>query len=407
MDSPSVGDPAAARDALAQALDRLDRLAAEQGMTWQLRRDMAFVRMRLGSVLDLLGDHDAALRHLREAIPAFEACQREAPESARSIVDLIDADSHLAQILTRRSDDEGRREEFATAAALTERVLRDQAGDPSVQECRPALHQKLGYLRLNLGDTAGAREVLTRLCDVLEGRHAEHPSDASVSLAIANAQQTLVACAMREGDAGATAEAGRKAASHYRWILERDPSNADVVYSLVYVTDMVGQAFCTARRWEEALAPFTEMSLWLGRLPPALAESADIVRRRLICLANLGECQASLDRLDEAEESLRAALVLARSFASKGTLEDRRLLMACLEYLATILTTKARREEDSVRRRRLLQEAVPAYDEALRLFEDLKTAGVLRPEDQGFADLVTPKRAAAARRLARADAEDG
>lgn len=299
---------------VANALDALDRLAADASNDPELKLELAQAYLRLGDVQGNptkanLGDSDAALFSYGKARALLEELRRAGDSSPKTGLALVRAEISAASVLSvRRKHDEALR--HATQAVSLSESLRNRFPGDETERQLAAAYSSLGDVsRINVD----ARIKALALFDALLARN---PGDADRQRNVALASKYLAASYQ---DTGAPAKALpllRRAESLDRARSNADPSNREAALDLSFDHSMIGFHHLRQGRFDLTYTHYAEALRIRKKLlaeDPADARMKDRVVYMLIRVASVLN---KLGRHDQALRSAQEALLLIESLSA-------------------------------------------------------------------------------------------
>jgi serine/threonine protein kinase len=307
----NTGRLADAKTHLMRELPLVERLAQDFPDRPEHRRQLGRTLMNIGNVLSDQNRAEASEPFLRRAVEVYSPIAAKHPDDVQIRFDLAKAHLNLGELLRTRGDVKQAVDQFLTARALNEALVKASPDKPRYRE----------NLAGNLVNLALAHEV---------------------------------------HDPPRVEETYRTALAMYEKLVADHPDNADYRIGQAVCIRNFGPVLAAAKRTDEAEALYRQ-ALAVLEVKGAAVPTAQWLRVQASVLNNLGQMLTELGR-PEAQQSLRAALaifqgLLARSPASR---EDRHNVAIAENNVGNDLVKLDRRLE-----------AAPFFERSAALFEKL------------------------------------
>ncbi len=284
------GSTAARRLLVAEALQYLDRLAAERRGDAALTREIAEAYRRIGDVQGHpgqpnLGELDAAAASYRKTLDLYAELRRSAPADRDLLAAQATAEHRLADLLWWSQDTPGAVARYRAALALRTALWQEAPDEPGRADALAKSRIALGDVFTWNGDTAAAREEYARALAVLAPVLERAGGDRWL-------RRRLGVCVAKDGNAigwGGDSRAAVARVGEGLAILEavaaEDPLDTEAAQSIVLAHTWIAENRIELEEGSAAVAAYERKwaaaKMWLFReLAGETAPAGEQVRRR-------------------------------------------------------------------------------------------------------------------------------
>jgi tetratricopeptide (TPR) repeat protein len=349
---------------LESALKAYEEFAAETGEREEARAGVAGAYQRVGLIRTLLGqlaEAGAALEHSRDLFAALAA---DFPAVAQYRQDQAFAATRLSEIQMRTGQAPRAEESLRGALALQEQLAAEFPDMPAYRADLAATHSRHGLL-LKRTDRLPEAEQAYRLAIALQGQlAAEYPAVPAFSQHLAHTHNILGILLEDGGRLVEAEQAYRPAIAIQARLVAEFPDSPDhrldlgrSLNNLGLLLKKLGRVKDAEAAYDQALAVHSQLAADFPTLPDYRQHVAQTCNNRATLLRDTG-------RPKEAEEAYRRVLAIHRQLAAEfpTAVDHQNEVAGTMVNLARLLYLG----NDLVAARRLLEEAVPYHQAALR-----------------------------------------
>ncbi|HEV8119066.1 MAG TPA: serine/threonine-protein kinase [Thermoanaerobaculia bacterium] len=279
----NLGDSASALKSYRKALSIAEPLVAADPSDAQARRTVGVIYEKMADVLAWSGSIGAGVSAARRSLGFFEGLAREAPRDAGKQRSLAISHIKVGDISGNPSfpNDGNPREalrQYRFSAAILEDLSKRDPADPKTRRFLGIVHERLGTVSNELGDTAGALEAYRRSFAIREAVVADQPNNTDARRDAAIASEKIGDVLKVIGDRKGALEGYSKALAGFESLAAADPDNANATRSLSIIQVKMGEALAGDGRPDEALAIYKKALSIREKL--AAADPASVQARR-------------------------------------------------------------------------------------------------------------------------------
>ncbi len=378
----------ARRTIVKNALEYLDRLAAEAPDRPALRLELAAAYQNMGDVqgsatLPNLGDARGALASYRKAYTLLEALDRDGRDRGDSIADLVTVGLRIGDATFDVEGPAAAESRYRDVEALLARWRRAVPDDPRIEPCSDQTSERIGNALLALGKPEDAlvlyREALARS----ERTVAEHPADRDARRCRAVALTKVAACDFAAGRNDAALAGRIEALRAFTALADEDPHDVVSRRDVAVSEEQIGQILIAVGRAEESEAHFFAALTMTEDLARADPEDARVRADLATHLCRVGERRLAAGDLAGASERFDRLLGVAEQLA-----REQPEAAAALRQHGVALYKQSELEHarvdaasDDATRRAHASQRVEWLERALAVFRDLRMRGMLAEDD--------------------------
>ena len=255
----NLGDSASALKSYRKALSIAEPLILANPSDAQARRTVGVIYEKMGDVLAWSGSIGAGVSAARRSLGFFEALARESPGDAAKQRSLAISHIKVGDVSGNPSfpNDGQPREALAhyrVSSAILEELFRRDPADPRTRRFLGIVHERLGTVFNELGETSRALDAYRRSFAIREALVADQPNNTDARRDAAIASEKIGDVLKVMGDARGALEGYAKALAGFESLAAADPENANATRSLSIIQIKMGDALAGAARPDEALA---------------------------------------------------------------------------------------------------------------------------------------------------------
>jgi non-specific serine/threonine protein kinase/serine/threonine-protein kinase len=319
-DAMRSGATSARRRAVNRGFEAIRRLAQE-APDESLQRDLMEGYFRVGDLQGNLygpnvGDLSGATESYRRALEVADTMYRKYPGNARAQRDFARANQKIGEVLALAGNHEAALHQYEKALAMF-----GPAGDsPDIQTTRDlmTLYERTGFTRYELGDLTKALENYANYLSSTKRLLAANPRDTEARRALARgnlrAGEIQASCGqIKEG-----LERVRGAVSIYQELAASDPTNAILHRDLASAFLILGDVLAQAGKRSEAIGNYREGLKLTTALQREDSENHQLQRDLYLTLGFLANLLAEAGQTHEAHQSTERALGMAKALAAQS-----------------------------------------------------------------------------------------
>ena len=293
----NLGDSASALKSYRKALSIAEPLVAADPSDAQARRTVGVIYEKMADVLAWSGSIGAGVSAARRSLGFFEGLAREAPKDAGKQRSLAISHIKVGDISGNPSfPNDGNPGEalrhYRVSAGILEDLFRRDPADPKTRRFLGIVHERLGTVSNELGDTAGALDAYRRSFAIREALVSDQPNNTDARRDAVIASEKIGDVLKVMGDRRGALEGYAKALAGFESLAAADPDNANASRSLSIIQVKMGEALAGEGRRDEALAIYRKALSIREKLAAADPASVQARRDLLDSLAGLARFTA-------------------------------------------------------------------------------------------------------------------
>ena len=310
----NLGDSASALKSYRKALSIAEPLVLDNPSDAQARRTVGVIYEKMGDVLAWSGSIGAGVSAARRSLGFFEALAREAPGDAAKQRSLAISHIKVGDVSGNPSfpNDGNPREALAhyrVSSAILEDLSRRDPADSRTRRFLGIVHERLGTVLNELGETSDALEAYRRSFAIREALVADQPNNTDARRDAAIASEKIGDVLKVMGDSKGALEGYSKALAGFESLAAADPDNANATRSLSIIQIKMGDALAGAGRSEEALALYRKALATREKLSSSDPASLQARRDLHDSLSGLARFTATTHPAESREYAARARVV--------------------------------------------------------------------------------------------------
>lgn len=213
-----------------KALELFESLAEAEN-SFESARDLASIRMRMGTLLLSQAKTEEARENLELARHGFLSLMAQFPNDTQTLSGLINSQVKMAVALQNAKKESEAIELLQTLLPVAEQFAKQNPNDPVINSYVAWIHHTWGNALVNRGEHSKAIENFKAAVATGERVLAKSPSEKQVLTRIAESQSAIGLCQMTLGDSEADASY-RKALDTLQTILSSSPRDINTMYAI-------------------------------------------------------------------------------------------------------------------------------------------------------------------------------
>jgi len=310
----NLGDSASALKSYRKALSIAEPLVLDNPSDAQARRTVGVIYEKMGDVLAWSGSIGAGVSAARRSLGFFEALAREAPQDVAKQRSLAISHIKVGDVSGNPSfPNDGNPSEalehYRVSSAILEDLSKRDPADPRTRRFLGIVHERLGTVLNELGETSQALEAYRRSFAIREALVADQPNNTDARRDAAIASEKIGDVLKVMGDPKGALEGYSKALAGFESLAAADPENANASRSLSIIQMKMGEGLAGAGRPDEALALYKKALAIREKLSASDPASLQARRDLLDSLAGLARFTASTHPAESRDYEARARAV--------------------------------------------------------------------------------------------------
>ena len=310
----NLGDSASALKSYRKALSIAEPLVLDNPSDAQARRTVGVIYEKMGDVLAWSGSIGAGVSAARRSLGFFEALAREAPQDVAKQRSLAISHIKVGDVSGNPSfPNDGNPSEalehYRVSSAILEDLSKRDPADPRTRRFLGIVHERLGTVLNELGETSQALEAYRRSFAIREALVADQPNNTDARRDAAIASEKIGDVLKVMGDPKGALEGYSKAPAGFESLAAADPENANASRSLSIIQMKMGEGLAGAGRPDEALALYKKALAIREKLSASDPAGLQARRDLLDSLAGLARFTASTHPAESRDYEARARAV--------------------------------------------------------------------------------------------------
>lgn len=279
----NLGDSASALASYRKGLSIAEPLLAASPNDAQVLRSVGVIYEKMADVLAWSGSIGSAVSAARRSLGVFEALALEARGDAARQRSLAISHIKVGDVLGNPSfPNDGKPQEalaqYRLASGILEELARRDPADPKTRRFLGVVHERIGTVRIELGEAPQALEAYRRSFTIREALIADQPNNTDARRDAAIASEKIGDVLKVLGDRKGSLEGYSRALVSFEALSAADPENANASRSLSIIEMKMGDALAANDQAGEALS-FYKKSLAI-REKLAASDSASVQAKR-------------------------------------------------------------------------------------------------------------------------------